>query len=506
VVRRSIVVAGVLLAAGCASIDLDYPHPESSAFRDYASTRLGRMFEASAAAHPGRSGVEYIRYGRVALAGRLALADLAERSLDLQYYIWDDDVSGRLLADRLARAAERGVRVRLLLDDISVVDRDAAIAHIAGHPNVSIRAFNPAHDRDRVGDALSNPMRLNRRSHNKIMVADNAVAIVGGRNIADHYFGVHEESNYRDLDAIAVGPVVRDVSAVFDAFWNSEYSVAYGAFIEEEATPESAAAQLEVMRSRMKDDVLPYPVHHDVAGAIDRLDSLGERLVWGDVRVLFDDPSKAEDKSVRGIAEQVIALIEGADREVLIENAYFVPRERSVEIVSSLTERGVRARVLTNSLASNDVVAVHSGYKKLRKELVEAGLELYELRPDSRMKERWSLLSWRSRSGLHTKAMVVDREVAMIGSYNFDPRSANINSECALLVESPVFAERVAEYLDEGVRPENAYRVTLEDGDLVWTAAVEGEEPLVFRHEPETSWWQRFTVGLMGLLPLQSQL
>ena len=171
--------------------------------------------------------------GRKALVARLALADLAERSLDLQYFIWDADVSGHLLADRIIRAADRGVRVRVLLDDLSIVDRDTAIAQLSAHPNIEIRAFNPFRTRgNRWTDFLTDPSRVNRRSHNKLMIADNAIAIVGGRNIADHYFGVHGESNYRDLDTVAVGPVVRDASAVFDDFWNSAFAVPYAAFVD----------------------------------------------------------------------------------------------------------------------------------------------------------------------------------------------------------------------------------------------------------------------------------
>src|SRR6185436_1844835 len=191
-------------------------------------TTLARLFEPTAAKHRGESGVEYMRFGRVALEARLALADLAERSLDLQYYIWDADVSGHLLADRIIRAADRGVRVRVLLDDHSIVDRDTAIAQLSAHPNIEIRAFNPFRYRSqRWGDFLTDPSRANRRSHNKVMIADNTIMIVGGRNIADHYFGVHGESNYRDLDTLAVGPVVRDASAVYDDFWNSDFAVPY---------------------------------------------------------------------------------------------------------------------------------------------------------------------------------------------------------------------------------------------------------------------------------------
>jgi len=493
------------VVSGCSTYDVNFPRQESHAFGVRPTTKLGVLFERAAAQHPGESGVNYIRSARVALGGRLAMVDLAEESLDLQYYIWDADISGGLLGERVVRAAERGVRVRLLLDDVSVVDRDARIARLTGHPNIEVRAFNPFRDRNRWGDLFSDPSRINRRSHNKIFVADNAMAIAGGRNIADHYFGVHGESNYRDLDIIAVGPVVRDISSVFDAFWNSKFAVPYGAFVDEAPTPEDAAVRIAELRAQVARAPLPYPIDEDVAALMSDLKRIRDELVWASVRVLYDDPAKAEDKDVRGIVGELAALASNAQREVLIENAYFVPRDPMVKIIAALTARGVRVRVLTNSMASNDVAAVVSGYKKYRRELLEAGAEIYELRPDSSMKQQWSLLSTKSRSGLHTKAMVVDREHVVIGSYNLDPRSADINSEVALLVDSRAFGERVGAFLDEGVTPEQSFRVTLEDGDLRWTTETGGKQ-VVYTKEPETDWWQRFVVGLIGLLPIHSQL
>jgi putative cardiolipin synthase len=404
------------LASGCSTYDVNFPRLESHAFEVRPTTKLGGLFERAASEHPGKSGVNSIRSPRVALEGRLAMVDLAEQSLDLQYYIWDVDISGGLLGERLVQAAERGVRVRLLLDDVSVVDRDSHLARLSGHPNIEVRAFNPFRDRKRWGDLFRDPSRINRRSHNKIFVADNAVAIVGGRNIADHYFGVHGESNYRDLDVIAVGPVVRDVSSIFEAFWNSKFAVPYGAFVDEEPTPEDAAARIAELRAEVASAPLPYPIDEDVAALVADLERIRDDLVWAPVRVLYDDPAKAEDKDVRGIVGELAALVSDAEREVLIENAYFVPREPMVRIISALTARRVRVRVLTNSMASNDVAAVVSGYQKYRDDLLAAGAEIYELRPDSAMKQQWSSLSTKSRSGLHTKAMVVDREHVVIGS------------------------------------------------------------------------------------------
>jgi putative cardiolipin synthase len=348
-----------------------------------------------------------MRYGRTALEARLALADLAERSLDLQYYIWDADVSGHLLADRVIRAADRGVRVRVLLDDNSIVDRDTAIAQLSAHPNIEIRAFNPFRYRgNRWQDFLTDPSRANRRSHNKLMIADSAIMIVGGRNIADHYFGVHGESNYRDLDTVAVGPVVRAAAVVFDDFWNSPFAVPYAAFVATPPTRADADAAIAKMRAQMAHERLPYPVDEEVDALTGNMKDVRDRLTWAPVRVLYDPPEKARDPS-HTIFSELDALISNAQQEVLIENAYFVPRDHGVELTRALHARGVKVRVLTNSLASNDVLAVHSGYQKYRDDLLENGVEMYEVRPDSRMAQlRWSGLSWKSRAGLHAKAMV----------------------------------------------------------------------------------------------------
>jgi putative cardiolipin synthase len=210
------------------------------------------------------------------------------------------------------------------------------------------------------------------------------------------------------------------------------------------------------------------------------------------VQVLYDPPEKAREKTSHRIFSALDALMSNARSEVLIENAYFVPRDHGVEVAAGLQARGVKVRVLTNSLASNDVVAVHSGYQKYRDDLLERGVEIYELRPDSAMKQHWSALSWRSRAGLHAKAMVVDRRYTVVGSYNLDPRSADINTELALLIDSPQFAEKVAEFFADGVEPENSYRVTLDRGRLRWTAR-DGGMLRVYTSEPEAGWRTRFT-------------
>jgi putative cardiolipin synthase len=504
---RTGALLALAIATGCATYDPKYPRSPSTAFPEHQATTLGRLFDPAAAEHPGQSGVVFLRYGRKALEARLALADLAERTLDLQYYIWDPDVVGHLLADRIIRAADRGVRVRVLLDDHGIVGRDTEIARLSAHPNIEIRAFNPFRTRsNRWTDFLTDPSSANRRSHNKVLIADNAIVIVGGRNIADSYFGVHGETNFRDLDTVAVGPVVRDASAVFDDFWNSEFAVPYAAFVDTPPTRADADAAIDKMRATMENERLPYTLDEEVAAITKQMQAVRDALIWAPVRVLHDDPEKARDPTSHRIFSELDTLISGAQKEVLIENAYFVPRDHGVELVSDLQRRGVKVRVLTNSLASNDLLAVHSGYQKYRDDMLRNGVEIYELRPDANPEElRWTARAEESHAGLHAKAMAVDRRYVVVGSYNLDPRSADINTELALLVDSPAFAEMVAEHFDEGIKPENSYRVTLEQGRVRWTTDDDGKTR-VYTREPETSWWQRFKADLLGILPIHSML
>ncbi len=448
----------------------------------------------------------YMRYGSKALVARLALADLAERSLDLQYFIWDADISGHLLADRVIRAADRGVRVRVLLDDVSVVGRDTAIAQLSAHPNIEIRAFNPFRGRgNRWSDFLFDASRVNRRSHNKLMVADNAIAIVGGRNIADHYFGVHGESNYRDLDTVAVGPVVRDASEIFDDFWNSVSAVPYAAFVNKPPTRAECDAAIAEMRAKMANERLPYPIDEEVDTLKAEMEDVRDVADLGAGARPLRPPRQgpeAEPHDLQRARRIDLQRPEGGpDRERLLRP----PRPRG-RAHRRAARPGGRVRVLTNSLASNDVVAVHSGYQKYRDDLLENGVEIYELRPDSGVQQiRWSGLSKKSHSGLHAKAMVVDRRYVVVGSYNLDPRSADINTELALLVDSPAFAELVAEFFEDGVKPENSYHVTLEQGRLRWTTS-DGGTVRVYTKEPETSWWMRFKADALGILPIHSML
>lgn len=379
----------LLLAAvsvtSCATLPEDYPRTSPTAFDGYLQTNVGRFFEEAAVKHPGESGFAIVRHGRKAFTSRIALTELAEKTLDVQYYIWEADATGRIFAERLIQAADRGVRVRILVDDINLAGWDAQVASMAAHPNIDIRVFNPFANRDkRYFDFLIDLNRINHRMHNKLMVMDNAVAIIGGRNIGNHYFGVATDANFRDLDIAAAGPVVRETSEVFDYFWAGDWAVPIAALVKRSYTEADLNAFRETLHKRIEEENYPYPLDQDVNELKSELAVIRDQFIWAPGQIVWDDPAAIKDGIGEGVMiQRLFKKLDTLQSEILVESAYFVTQDKAVDAVKKLTERGIRARVLTNSLASNDVVAAHAGHAKRRKQLVESGMELYELRPDA---------------------------------------------------------------------------------------------------------------------------
>jgi putative cardiolipin synthase len=344
--------------------------------------------------------------------------------------------------------------------------------------------------------------------HNKLMVADNAAAIVGGRNIGDIYYGVNTIANYRDLDVLAVGPVVRDLSGVFDQYWNSPSTVPIAAIVDRA----HGAADLDGILVRLREAIAaadyPYPIDQDLDELGARSAELRDNLVWAHGRIIADDPeSIARGKESDDVIEFIRGRIARLKEKLLVESPYFVLPAGAQATVKALHERNVRVRVLTNSLASNDMLPAHSGYAKTRRRLLENGMELYELRPDTdAFRPGWSLLSGRSPAALHTKAMAFDGEAVFIGSFNLDPRSAVINTEAGLYIESPELAKKLTAYMATGVVPANSYRVLLDPNDrIVWETVRDGKT-VRYQNEPETGFRRRFVANLWKLLPIDSQL
>ena len=513
-VRLTLLLSAYLLFAGCATtISRDYERTASTAYEDPYETELGRFFQAEIAAHPGKSGMVLLSTGEWGFRARAGLANQAEKTIDVQYYIWEVDTAGIILAERILRAADRGVRVRMLLDHVTTKDTDFKFARMDFHRNIEIRVFNPfANRRFRALEFLFSLERLNHRMHNKAFIVDNAIAIVGGRNIGDNYFGVDTAANFRDLDLAVAGPVVQGVSGSFDRYWNSEFAVPVSAAVSERLS-EREFQKKKALFYRWVEGVqdFPYPIDTTSEVVMAKLNEFRGDFIWAPARALYDEPDKLVTKE-EDVADHLIELGAEKDHEVMIEAAYVIPGPEGVERTRLNRERGIRQRLLTNSLATNDVAAAHAGYAKYRRDLLRNGLEIYELRPDARrVRKNWSVLAGRSKASLHTKAFVVDRELVAIGSFNVDPRSIALNTEIVILVKSNDLAAQVLQYMEEGTRPANSYRVILEtDADtraerLVWITENDGEE-IRYYSEPEVGVWRRFSTWFMGLLPIEKHL
>ncbi len=509
-----VLASACLFLGGCATtLPEDYPRTPSTALADPEATQLGRFFQSELAARPGKSGVALIPTGEWGFRARTGLANAAEKTLDLQYYIWEVDTAGVILAERIVQAADRGVRVRILIDHVTTKDTDYKFARMHHHPNIEIRVFNPFANRGfRSLEFLFSFDRLNHRMHNKAFIVDNAIAIVGGRNIGDNYFGIDTAANFRDLDLAVVGPVVQDVSGSFDTYWNSEFAVPINVIIDDPMTGEEFQ-QRKAKLYRWVDDVenFPYPIDTTSEIVFAKLEEVRDDFIWATARALYDDPDKLETDEEE-VADHLIELGQEKEHEVMIEAAYVIPGPAGVERTRRNKQRGIRQRLFTNSLATNDVAAAHAGYARYRRELIENGLEVYELRPDAQsIKKNWSLLAGTSKASLHTKAFVVDRELVAIGSFNVDPRSIALNTEIVILVQSRDLAEQVLEYMEAGIQPENSYRVILEpdpttgDERLVWITEEDGQE-VRYYSEPNAGIWRRFGAWFMSLLPIEQHL
>jgi putative cardiolipin synthase len=467
---------------------------------------------------PDVNSVRLVDHNAMAFAYRAVTADAARRSLDVQYYIWNDDLTGRLLAADLMRAAERGVRVRVLLDDIDARAKHEVFLVADLHPNVEVRIFNPFYSREGTLGWLTEwtvrANRLNRRMHNKAWIADNRVAIVGGRNVGNEYFGASGHSNFNDLDVLLSGPVVAEVSAAFDAYWNSPSAVPVSRFEGRKPKPEQLAKLIEGAQAyREKTSDNPYlTALRDPQKRAALLADRPAPLRVPNLRLLVDDPAKIGLETETSEASNVLAGLEGlmssAGDEMLIFSPYFVPRSDGRRALVRQARRGVRVAVLTNSLAATDVAAVHTGYARERRELLAGGVELYEMKRRAGSEEERQRISLVGSSGtsLHTKAMIVDRRWVFVGSMNLDPRSAFLNTEMGVLIESEALAEQVRSEFERATGPELSYRVVLEEHEgLVWYDRVNGKDRRLER-EPDASVGRRLGVTLLRLVPLDSQL
>ncbi|MDO8049893.1 phospholipase D family protein [Janthinobacterium sp. SUN211] len=478
------------------------------------ATLLDRVLAPQLAQRPGHSGTALIDDNLEAFALRALSAREAGRSIDLQYYIWHNDVTGRLLVRELLRAADRGVRVRVLLDDINARGQDAAILALDSHPLIDVRIFNPGRNRDgiwlRAMEMALRAVSLNRRMHNKAWIVDGRVALVGGRNIGDEYFDAAEQVNFQDADLLLVGPAVQQTSDIFDRFWNSRAVIPISAL---HAGKNAGAPELQAVRARL--DALtgelgasPYLRQLTDAGQLQAHLDGRLRLHWSThVQVLSDPPEKAApvaslQRSEHWLMHSLLPLLTDARQEALLTSPYFVPGAELTQTLGKKVAAGVQVQVLTNSLAATDVALVHAGYARYRQALLGGGIELYELKTLHR--KRISLMG-SSRASLHTKAVVVDSQRGFVGSFNLDPRSAQLNTEMGVLFDDAALAADMRALFQHSTASDTSYRVFLDNGALRWSDATE-EPAKVWTHDPEAGFWRRTLVSVMRWLPIESQL
>lgn len=501
----------LLLLAGCASIDFDYPRTESFHLTDTADTYLGRQIQPVAVTQQeGYSGFYPMSDGIDALASRLLLAARAEKSIDVQYYLIKDDIVGRAFILSLLRAADRGVRVRLLLDDMFTTGYDLGMAALDSHPNFEIRIYNPFH-RGAAGkakSAITGFGRINRRMHNKSFTVDNQVTLIGGRNIADEYFGAREDAKFGDLDVLGIGPVVQDVSDMFDIYWNHPTALPVPAFVKELEDPES---KLNALRDRLEGSNKEVRESKYAAAVLakitDYVSSDEDLFRWAPYQLVVDSPDKGIKKKAAEAASITTPLIESlrsAEKELIVISPYFVPLKGGIEGLSEIQKSGVNVIIITNSLAANNQFTVHGGYAPARKPLLQAGVQIYEARPDADVKGTEFVNSSGAKATLHTKAFIVDDKEVFIGSFNFDPRSAYLNTELGVIIRDPEMAA-VYEGLIKAALKDQAYEVFLnEKGKVRWRGYEDGQE-VIYDKEPQTTWGQRFAAGFARIVP-KSQL
>jgi putative cardiolipin synthase len=501
----------VALLASCAALPPRPAEPPSVAIAAGTETRLQRVAAASIQSFP-ESGFQLLPVATASLEARLALVARAEKSLDLQYFEWQGDATGRYLIGALRRAAGRGVRVRVLVDDLHDDGAEALLSGLAACGNVQVRLFNPfVRFRDSLAFKLASSLddldRVNHRMHNKMFVADNALAVFGGRNIADEYFMRSPARNFVDLDVLAAGPIVEQLSASFDVYWNSDYVYPVDTVVRPGAAP--AAERCDALAAALE-STGPPPVDRTVPPRFARysqvpadLDAGRLRMVAAHAELRVDPVDKVAGSRLNDRHGTVRAFVgeftRAAHSEVVAVSPYFVPGKLGMETIEMLSRRGVHMRVLTNSLAATDEPVVYGGYLRYVVPMMRLGLELYELSPSLVRQSRLGRFG-NSQGMLHAKILIVDRARVFVGSLNIDGRSERYNTEIGLLIDSPEIAGELLDMLDFG---NSSYRLRLtQDREGVEWVSGSDEGQRVYAREPEADRWTEFKAHVLGkLLP-----
>jgi putative cardiolipin synthase len=506
-----------LLCGGCAVLPpaATVQRTSSQAILASKDTALGKI-AADSLPERGLSGFRLMPIGSFALDTRIALARRAQVSLDLQYYLMANDDTGRYLMRTLRDAALRGVRVRLLLDDLYTAGEDPLLLGLAATPNVEIRLFNPfPAGRDgfisRFAASLFDFHRVNHRMHNKLFIADGAFAVAGGRNIGNEYFMRDGVTNFVDLDSLITGALVPELQFLFDYYWNSPYVYPLHSIVAPTADAATLQAQFEAMTDERTTVPPPAPPANDVLGYGPISDELNDGrigLVWAKAEAYADPPDKIaemmDDKprpaylDEEAVRFNVLERLGQAQQEVVLTSPYLIPGKKGIELMASLRERGVKIKLLTNSLAATDEPLVHIGYKRYRKQMLKMGVELHELSP-TRVKRNLRLGMFGSTHGrLHAKTAVIDRKQVFIGSMNFDPRSEKHNTEMGIFIDSPQLAREVLRLMDLD-KLQASYRLRLApDGETVqWLALTDDGDIAVLDEEPDAGFWLQVWLDLL---------
>ncbi|AOS98149.1 Major cardiolipin synthase ClsA [Microbulbifer aggregans] len=487
----------------------------SRALPPATDTRLANLIKTQSLNQPdSHSGFHLTHDGLTALVARAAVIDEAEVSLDIQYYIFSDDVSGRILTEKLLEAADRGVRVRLLIDDLGTRMTNSWIGALDHHENVQVRVFNPVEGKGGIRRRLEQLLdlgRINHRMHNKLIVADGITMITGGRNISDGYF-TSAEVAFLDVDTLAIGPIVESASKTFDEYWNHPIAVS----IRKLALAEDDKHSLMELKKHLaehKSEEAASELHKAVRESGFTQELLGGKIEfhWGPATLYADPPTKATNPEEVPIEEypgyQLAKIIRELEQKIEISNAYLIPGEPGMNLFTELVERGIEVEVLTNGISSTDTAMAHGAYSRYRKPLLSAGVRLWELKPSAEREGRLHWFSHKSQSTLHAKTFVLDGDRGFVGSINLDSRSMILNTEIGVLIENEAINSQLHDLFKEWVSPESAWRLKLDSsGDITWRAEDETGKEIIENKDPNSTWWQRFLSGILAYLPVESQI
>lgn len=526
--RITPIVLLMLITSGCASLPpgSEAPKTASSALNDPEKTALGKRFEAAARQHNGNSAFRIIPVGADGFLIRMQIINAATRTLDLQYFIFRGDETGRLLTEAIIKAADRGVRVRLLVDDGETVSGDDQITALEAHRSIEIRIYNPFAYRGhnkllRAKEFALNASRLNYRMHNKLLIVDNSVALIGGRNIGDQYFQIDPESQFADDDVCAAGPVAQGLSHTFDEYWKNDLSIPIEAISKNEQSVVDLNAHRKTLHEesqQLKQNRTDYVNRVATGEPLNGIVSGRLPLIWAHSQIVYDSPDKMKVKNgdrvgklmQRAVANQAIAV----QSELLMITPYLIPGKEGMQLFKSLRKRDVRVKILTSSLESSTMLLAQAGYMHYRMPLLDIGVDLYEVRSllgNTKGSGQTATISRYGNYSLHAKMFVFDRKSLFIGSMNFDQRSMHLNTEIGVIIDSSELAQQVASRFDAMAQPANSYKLEIRSQGtfgfrrVAWLTSENGK-PVEYKTEPARSKWQRDKARVMSLLPLDDQL